>query len=88
MVRGGGERVMVYGAGWCAVSVMTLRHLDELGVPYEYVDIDQDRDAAAWVRSHNNGDELKPTIDIEGEVLSAPRNYILDDALRRHGILP
>ncbi len=34
-VRDVGERVTVYGAAWCWVSVMTLRHLDELGVPYE-----------------------------------------------------
>lgn len=86
-MRDGGERVTVYGADWCVVSAMTLRHLDELGVPYEYVDIDGDPGAAAWVRAHNNGDELKPTIDIGGEILSAPRNYMLDDALRRHGIL-
>ncbi len=88
MVQDAGERVRVYGADWCRTSVRMLRYLDELGVPYEYLDIDYDRQAAAWVREHNNGNELKPTIDIDGEVLSAPRHHVLDDALRRHGILP
>lgn len=77
----------VYGAGWCGVCLMTLRHLDELGVPYEYVDIEEDPRAAAWVREHNRGYELKPTVDVGGEVLGAPREYMLDDALRRHGFL-
>ncbi len=87
MVRDAGERVRVYGADWCGTSVRTLQHLDELGVSYEYVDIDDDRHAAAWVREHNHGNELKPTVEIDGEVLSAPRHYVLDDVLRRHGIL-
>ncbi len=81
------EKVKVYGTDWCGVTRMTLRHLDELQVPYGYVDIEQDPQAAAWVREQNNGDELKPTLDIEGEVLSAPRDYLLDDALKRHGLL-
>ncbi len=86
-MRDAGGRVRVYGADWCGTSVLALQHLDELGVSYEYVDIDYDRQAAAWVREHNNGNELKPTIDIDGEVLSAPRHHVLDDALRRHGFL-
>lgn len=81
------DKVKVYGADWCGVTRMTLRHLDELQVPYNYIDIEQHREAAAWVRDQNDGDELKPTLDIEGEVLSAPRDYLLDDALKRHGLL-
>lgn len=82
------DKVKVYGADWCGVTRMTRAHLDELDVAYTYIDIDEDREAAAWVRDQNDGDELKPTLDIEGEVLSAPRDYMLDDALRRHNILP
>lgn len=81
------ERVMVYGADWCGVTKGTLRHLDEIGVQYAYIDVDQDAESSQWVKDRNNGKELKPTLDIEGEVLSAPRDYMLDDALKRHGIL-
>ncbi|MBA2362861.1 MAG: glutaredoxin family protein [Chloroflexia bacterium] len=83
----GNERVVVYGADWCGVTTGTLRHLDQIGVPYDYVDVDQDAAASQWVKDQNKGKELKPTLDIEGEVLSAPRDYMLDDALKRHGIL-
>ncbi len=81
------ERVKVYGADWCGVTRMTLKHLDGLGVPYKYINVDEDPQSSAWVKEQNDGDEVKPTLDIEGEVLSAPRDYLLDDALRRHGIL-
>lgn len=81
------ERVVVYGADWCGVTTQTRQHLDEISVPYEYVDVEQDAAASQWVKDQNNGKEMKPTLDIEGEVLSAPRDYMLDDALKRHGIL-
>jgi mycoredoxin len=55
--------------------------LDQAGVDYEYIDIDQDRDAAAWVAAQNGGKEKKPTLDIDGEVLSAPSNAELDAVL-------
>jgi len=77
----------VYGADWCGVTTSTLKHLDEIRVPYLYVDVDHDPAASQWVKDQNNGQELKPTLDIDGEVLSAPRDYMLDDALNRHGIL-
>jgi mycoredoxin len=81
------DRVKVYGADWCGVTNMTRRHLDELSVPYRYINVEQDPRASEWVKAQNHGDEVKPTLDIEGEVLSAPKNYLLDDALKRHGIL-
>ncbi|MDQ3328773.1 MAG: glutaredoxin family protein [Chloroflexota bacterium] len=83
----GKERVVVYGADWCGITINTLRHLDEIGVSYSYIDVDQDEASSRWVKDQNKGEEVKPTLDIEGEVLSAPRNYMLDDALKRHGIL-
>lgn len=86
-MQDGNDRVKVYGADWCGVTRSTLKHLDNLGVSYKYVDIDEDREAAAWVRDQNRGMELKPTLDIEGEVLSAPKNHILESVLESHGIL-
>ena len=81
------ERVVVYGADWCGVTTQTRQHLDDISVAYKYVDVEQDAAASQWVKDQNNGKEMKPTLDIEGEVLSAPRDYMLDDALKRHGIL-
>ncbi len=86
-MKNSNERVMVYGADWCGVTRSTRRHLEEIDVAYKYIDVEQDPAASQWVKDQNNGTELKPTLDIEGEILSAPRDYMLDDALKRHGIL-
>ncbi len=64
-----------------------LRHLDQLGVEYEYINIDHDRKAAQWVAEQNDGKEKKPTIDVAGEVLSTPPNGLLDQVLQAKGLL-
>lgn len=64
-----------------------LTHLKQLGVEYEYTNIDQDREAAQWVAAQNDGKEKKPTIDIDGQVLSEPSNRELDQALQAKGLL-
>jgi glutaredoxin-related protein len=34
--------ITVYGTDWCGDTIRTIQHLDGLGVPYDYVDIEQD----------------------------------------------
>lgn len=73
--------VKVYGADWCQHTKRTRAHLDERGIPYQYINIDRDREAAKWVAQHNNGKERKPTVEIDGQVLSAPSNEALDQVI-------
>src|SRR5579884_3627120 len=70
--------VTVYGADWCSHTQDTLAHLDETGIKYSYVDVEQDPDASRWVRDHNNGMEIKPTLDIGGVVVTNPDADQLD----------
>jgi mycoredoxin len=79
--------VKVYGTDWCAETQQTLGHLDELGVKYQYVNIDDDEKAAAWVRHQNDGKEKKPTIDIGGIILTEPSESDLDIALKENQLL-
>jgi glutaredoxin len=79
--------IIVYGADWCAMTTAARTHLDRLGVQYRYIDIDKDREAARWVAQQNHGREKKPTIDIEGEVLSEPSNHELDRVLQAKGVV-
>ena len=74
-------RVKVYGADWCVMTQSTLSHLNDRGITYDYVDIDEDRKAAQWVAQHNGGKEKKPTLDIDGLILSTPSNSEIDQAL-------
>lgn len=78
--------VKVYGADWCSLTTNTRAHLDKIGVPYQYIDIDNDRESAKWVADHNNGKEKKPTLDIAGEVLSVPSNNEVDQVLKAKGL--
>ena len=79
--------VKVYGADWCGLTTRTLTYLDELGVPYEYIDVDSDKKGSEWVKKQNGGKEKKPTLDIAGLILSEPTNMELEAALRSQKIL-
>jgi len=79
--------VKVYGAEWCHDTQDTLKHLKELGVAHVYIDVEQDEQASAWVKQHNDGKERKPTLDIAGQVLSVPTNRQLESALREKGFM-
>ena len=81
-------QVIVYGADWCAYTRQAVYYLDELGVPYRYIEVDDDPAASQWVKDHNDGLELKPTIDVAGTILSAPTARELDAALERSGLMP
>jgi glutaredoxin len=41
--------VTVYGADWCEDTQATREDLDELGVPYRYIEVDHDPQAKEWV---------------------------------------
>jgi glutaredoxin len=80
--------VEVYGADWCGDTQRTLRHLDSLGVAYQYVNVGQDQQASEWVKQQNAGKERKPTVRIGEQVLAEPSNQALEQALRQEGLLP
>jgi glutaredoxin len=75
-------RLKVYGADWCGDTKRTLRLLDRLGVDYDYINIEQDEQARAWVREQNKGKECKPTVEINGRVLSVPSDEELEEQIR------
>jgi len=79
--------VKVYGADWCHDTQDTLQHLKELGVAHTYINVEEDAQAAEWVRRHNDGKERKPTLDLAGQVLSVPTNRELESALREKGFM-
>jgi len=65
------------------MTQQTLEHLQDLGVDYEYVDVERDSRAAEWVKAQNDGKEKKPTLLVNGRVLSTPTTEELDAALSR-----
>lgn len=57
------------GCGFCAALQ---RRLDDLGVPYEQVNIWEDPAGAEFVRQANGGNELVPTMAVGQQVLGNP----------------
>ena len=81
------EKVKVYGADWCEDTQRTRQHLDRLGVAYDYVNIEEDEEAALWVREQNDGKERKPTVKLGAQTLSVPDDAKLESALRDNGLI-
>jgi len=79
--------ITVYGADWCEDTQRTREHLDAIGVPYQYVDIETNDRAAAWVKEQNGGKQITPTVRMPGLVLAEPSDGELDAALRSRGVL-
>ena len=71
----GDDKIAVYGAPWCPDCIRTKRFLDDQRLPYDYVDVDKNPDAAAFVREKNDGRQIIPTIMFpDGSFLVEPSN--------------
>lgn len=63
---------VVYWRPGCGYCTALFRELEQHGVPFERVNIWEDEAGAAFVREHNNGNEVVPTVDVGGQVFSNP----------------
>lgn len=79
--------ITVYGADWCGDTKRALNYLENLGVDYEYINVEQDEDASQWVKSQNEGKERKPTIKVGDQVLKVPSEGELNSALKHEGLI-
>jgi glutaredoxin len=76
------DKITIYGAQWCEDTRRTRELLDELGVPYEYVDIDEVPEAEVWITRANHGKRVTPTVDLgDGRLLFEPSDAEMEAAL-------
>ena len=77
------EIIKVYGTKWCPDCARTKQVFDKLNVAYEWIDIEQSPDAAAYVQKVNGGHKSVPTIVFpDGSVLVEPSNPVLEKKLK------
>jgi mycoredoxin len=76
----------VYGRRWCGISQMVRRYLDRLGVPYEYVDLDQHPEIESQLSWLTGGSVRSPTIRLGDQLMVQPTTQELARALARHGV--
>jgi glutaredoxin len=67
--------ITVYGAYWCKDTVRTITLLNRRGIPYVFVDIDNDLEGAKKVQGWNRGNFSTPTLDI-GPTQGANRRIV------------
>ena len=67
--------ITVYGTGWCPDCRRAKRFLDERGIAYTFIDIEQDRAALDRMKRLTHGKQIIPTIVFpDGSVLTEPSN--------------
>lgn len=76
------QQIVFYGASWCPASRRARAILDENKIPYHWIDIDQDAEAAALVKELNHGFRSVPTIIFpDGSHLTEPSDATLEKKL-------
>lgn len=74
----------IYSTTWCGPCVRLKRALDQVGIDYTIVDIEDDPAAAALVMEANRGMRLVPTVELpDGTLLGNPT---LDEIQRALGM--
>jgi len=64
------KKIVVYTTPWCGDCKAANRFLEERGIAYEEIDIDQHPEAARIVMRLNDGMRKVPTLDVEGTIVS------------------
>ena len=62
--------IKIYTTSWSADCDKAKRFLDDEGVFYEEVDIEESAEAARLVEKANKGKRIVPTFDVDGTVFS------------------
>lgn len=75
--------IKMYGTAWCPDCRRAKQIFEGEGIPYEWIDISDDPEAAAYVESVNGGYRSVPTIVFpDGAVLVEPASHVLVQKLR------
>jgi mycoredoxin len=59
-------KITMYTTDWCPYCVSTKRFLNNKGIPFEEINVEQDDLAAEFVMNANGGNRTVPTLNIEG----------------------
>ena len=78
----GNSCIILYGTTWCGDCHISRKFLEKHEIPYEFVNIDQDREGEQYVRKVNKGMRSVPTILFQdGSTLVEPSNTQLAQKL-------
>ena len=73
-------RIVMYTTSWCPDCHRAKYLLDEYGIPYIDIDVEEDAEGLAFVKQVNNGHRVVPTIVFPDQtILVEPTNRQLAD---------
>ncbi len=64
--------VTMYSTRWCGYCRRLKRQMEEVGIPYEEVDIEQHPELGARIEAVTGGFRTVPTVEIAGRLLVNP----------------
>ena len=80
--------IKVYSTTWCGDCVRSKRTLDQHGVDYQDINIENDPSAVALVKRINRGSRSVPTIVFpDDSTLTEPNSRELTDKLKELGLV-
>ena len=67
--------ILIYGSDWCGDCRRARRFLERHQIPFEWIDIEKDKEAERVVKETNHGMRSIPTIFFsDGTILVEPSN--------------
>jgi len=76
------DQITVYGVSWCGDCRRAQRFFQQYNIPYNWINIDKDKNAEAFVIKTNQGMRSVPTIVFpDGSILVEPSTYHLAQKL-------
>ena len=79
--------VTIYSATWCGFCHTAKRYLDQLGVKYDDLDVEQDP-ASAQAAIQKSGQMGIPVLDINGTIIVGFDKPRIDEALKANKLVP
>ncbi len=77
------ETIIIYGTSWCWSSKRARGIFEKHNIPFQWIDIDEDEEAARKVMEVNRGNRSVPTIAFpDGSYLVEPSDLELKSRLQ------
>ena len=74
--------ITMYSTTWCGYCRRLARQMDEAGISYRVVDLDDDPSHDARIIAKTGGYRTVPTLEVQGELLVNPSIRQVQAALR------
>ncbi|HSX36385.1 MAG TPA: glutaredoxin family protein [Patescibacteria group bacterium] len=75
------EKIIIYGAEWCAFCHQAMHYLDGIGVKYTYKNVDLSNDDAR-AAVEKSGQMGIPVLDVDGKIIVGFNRPQLDQVLK------